>query len=121
MGEVYGNVRTQTDLQRLLDGLQKTVAVVAMVGYVDATMCACDTRKLHYFVGGRPHAGRVGQPRRQAEGAIAHTFVDKRAHPLNLGRRCVSVVRSNNGKTDGALRQQVSGIRSYVLEAREEL
>ena len=85
MRDVHRAARLAADAQRLLDGVEQVLALVAHVGSVDAAVGGDALAQLDDLFSDAPAAGLVDQAGREAAGPLRHRLAHPILHLTQLG------------------------------------
>ncbi len=113
--QVQGAARAAGDRDHLGVALERPGAVAALVRPEEAAVSGDHFAQCDQLGGVGVHAGRVAQARRQAHRARFEAVRHERAHGLELGRGGRAVVPAHGEHPDGAVGDEVGGVRRGPL------
>ena len=86
MRELHARARAPSDLEVLLDGIEKLGALVADVARIEAALFPHDGAEGSELVGVPEGARRIDEPGGETDRAFIHRLREQRPHPGELGR-----------------------------------
>ncbi len=107
MREVHRYPGAARHVDHLGVGVQRALAIAAIVGAEEAAERRHLLAQRHQFLRVREHGGRVGQPGGETDRALRHALPDVPPHLRQLSRGGRAILTSQNQQAHGAVGNSV--------------